>query len=65
MNEDHIMTKTTKLRALRDKHTLSALQIAELLGVLDQTVRIWLSLDESREIPDTKLALLELLIKES
>jgi DNA-binding transcriptional regulator YiaG len=58
------MDKTTRLRALRDQHSLTSRNIAGLLGVEEQTVRRWCAVHVPVEIPDTKLQLLELLLKE-
>jgi DNA-binding transcriptional regulator YiaG len=60
------MTKTETLRAIREETGLTTSEIADMLGVSCNTVRIWVSNCNRPygDIPDHKLQLLKLLIKE-
>lgn len=69
---DHVVTfvrgdimhsKTEKLRAIMAQHALTAREVADLLKVSPQTVRIWRLETTQRPIPDTKLRLLDLELK--
>jgi len=51
-----------KLISLMTEHNLKAKDVAEMLGTKDGTVRVW-RCNISIDIPDTKLQLLELLMK--
>ena len=58
------MKNIKKLKALMNKYELQAEDVAKTLDVKLQTVQAWLSVGQTAPIPDTKLRLLELLLKD-
>ena len=58
------MDKRKALRALMKRHALTSQDVAELLCVEQITVQAWLSVGQTRPIPDRQLTLLKRLIKQ-
>jgi hypothetical protein len=57
------MDKLNTLRALMKTHDMKSNDVAELLCVEVQTVQAWLSVGQTRPIPDRQLQLLKRLLK--
>ena len=55
-------TRTDKLNAIIAERKLSALQVAELLGVKLNTVQVWTCKNDT-QIPHAKLTLLDILTR--
>jgi hypothetical protein len=55
--------KLKALRALMDQHHLKSQDVAELLCVELITVQAWLSVGQTRPIPDRQLKLLKRLVE--
>jgi len=54
--------RTKKLHALMTRHNLKAQDVADILGVSAQTVRVWRTDADSQNIPAIRLAVLALVL---